>query len=834
MPGLSSTLATGNILEPGPIGSPAMGCHLCGLPIKGTDVQYSTGSGILHFCCHGCQQVFLLLSAASGVLPDGFQETELYRACVEAGIIPAGATTRASPSNGDARLPPLEFACDVEGMWCPSCAWLIEEMLRRMAGVHDPKVSFVSDRLHLAYLPHIISPAEIIARIGRLGYRLITSNEAVAGREKDKNTVRLAVSAFLTGNIMMASVFFYGFFDVSPAVLRGFSYPVFVMASFVLFWAGMPVLKRGFASLRYGSPSMDTLISLGALSAYIYSLARMAVGGTHFYFDTAAMLITSLLFGRYIEARAKQDIRKGTSDLYRIARGKVRTSCDKGEAWVAADTIMPGQSFVVRAGEVASVDGRITGGSATVDESFLTGEPVPRGIAIGGILRAGCAVRDGEVALEAIATVKESLIGQIIATVEKALEKKDTYERLAEKFSRIFVPLVFAIAASTGLFIRISGSPTGEALLRALTVVIISCPCALGIAIPLAKVSAIAIARKAGIIIRNPDALERFPDIDTFFFDKTGTMTEGKFALRHVISDLDRGELFSRLASVEIHSRHFIGQEIVREALKDGPPIAAAEAFEAYAGRGVSGCVGGLTILIGNRALMKSKAITEDEVLDSDAAAWEKMGDTCVFFAWDGRVRGFLVFGDAVRRGAAQAIARLEEDGRDIRLISGDAETTTGAVARSLGILHFTGEVLPEGKAQRIESFRRQGRKVAMVGDGLNDAPALATADVGCAFGAGADLVQGTADIAFLSGDPGKILEARELSTLTRQTIRQNLFFAFLYNAIAIPAAVLGMLDPFIAVIAMVGSSLTVTGNVFRMAGRFRHRPENPPKNITV
>ncbi len=834
MPGPALPHVTPGTSSQVPARPPVMACHLCGLPVKGTGMQYSTGSGILHFCCHGCQQVFLLLTAASGVLPEGFRETDLYRACVEAGIVPdASPATNTAPSHSEAGLPPLEFACEVEGMWCPSCAWLIEEMLRRMSGVLCPKVSFVSDRLNLEYLPHIVSPADIIARIGRLGYRLVTPHEGDAGRERKKeNVLSLAVSAFLTGNIMMASVFFYGFIDVSPAVLRGFSYPTAVMASFVLFWAGMPVLKRGFTSLWYGSPSMDTLISLGALSAYAYSLARMATGGVHLYFDTAAMLITSILFGRYIEARARQGIRSGLSDLYRISRGKVRTSGGAREVWLPADMVKPGHSFIVRAGETACLDGRITRGSAAVDESCLTGEAHPRVRHPGDMLRAGSIVCTGEVVLETTAAARESFVGQMIAAIEKALDKKDAYERLAEKVSRIFVPAIFAIAAATGFFVGISGSSPGEAMLRALTVLIISCPCTLGIAIPLAKVRAVALARKAGIIVRDPDALERLPDIDTFFLDKTGTVTEGRFSLRHISCSCDGTELLSRLASVEVHSRHFIGQEIVRAAREAGCAIAGAEMFTTYPGLGVSGNVDGLQVFIGNRILMEREGIAGDGTRDNEAAAWERIGNTCVFFAWGGRVRGFLVFGDALREGAAETVKNLEENGIDIRLISGDAAATTAAVAGLLGIKRFTGNALPESKARLIESYRKRGRKVAMIGDGLNDAPALAAADVGCAFGPGADLVQGTADIVFLSGDPRRILEARELSALTKRTIRQNLFFAFFYNTMAIPVAALGILDPFIAVVAMAGSSLAVTGNVLRMSGKLSASPRSPANNV--
>ena len=465
------------------------------------------------------------------------------------------------------------------------------------------------------------------------------------------------------------------------------------------------------------------------------------------------------------------------------------------------------------------LDSRIIDGYAAVDESLLTGESVPQEKSPGDVLRAGSTVRDGEVILQALRTVADSLVGQMISTVEKALDRKDTYERLADRISRFFVPVVLAVSAGTVFVVWMSGFSAGDALLRGLTVLVISCPCTLGIAIPLVKVAAVAAARRAGIIVRNPEAFERMHAVDTVIFDKTGTLTEGNFSLQQVV---DRGSnatgLFSRLASVEVHSRHFIGRQIVSEAQKRGAGITGCSAFRTYEGLGVTGRVEGQDICIGNRTLMELHGMTLDDATEKEAAVLERSGSTCIFFAWDELVRGFLVFGDLVRKGTEEIIARLNARGIEVWLVSGDAESTTGVIAGALKIDHFKGRALPDGKAGLIDTLLRHGRRVAMIGDGINDAPAIATAEVGCAFGAGADLIHETADITFLSPEPGKILGALELSALTSRTIRQNLFFAFLYNAVAIPVAALGMLNPFIAVIAMVGSSLTVTGNALRMS----------------
>jgi heavy metal translocating P-type ATPase len=702
-------------------------------------------------------------------------------------------------------------------MWCPSCAWLIEEVLRRTAGIAAAKASFVSDRLHLTYFPHIISPDEIAGRVARLGYRLCAAGNSGADQGK-QNQIRLAVAAVLVCNIMMASAVFYGLVDVPKAVVRSFSYPVLVMASFVLFYSGLPILKRGFASLFYGTPSMDALISCGALSAYVYSLARMAAGASDLYFDTASMLIVFVLFGRYMETRARQQIKRGTAELDDLCRGKVRSL--RG-AWKQAGLVRPGERFIVDAGERTPLDSLVVSGHMTVDESFLTGEAAYRAKGPGDRVPGGSAVRDGQATLEATATADESLVGQITAAVKEALERKDAHELLADRFSRLFFPVILAVAAASSLAVWGRGAPVGQAALRGMTVLLVACPCTLGIAIPLVKVASVGLALGFGALVRDPAALERMDGVDTVVFDKTGTLTEGSFSLQEILyKEGDNDALFSWLASVEVHSDHFLGREIVHEARRRGVAIMPAEGFETHEGLGVEGIAEGKKIYIGNRSLMALYGMALEDGLDKEAEAHEGKGNTCVFFAWDGMTRGMLAFGDRVRDKAEETVGLLHERGIEVWLVSGDAESTTGAVARSVGIRHWKGRALPDGKAALIRTQQDRGRRVAMLGDGINDGPGLACADVGCAFGAGADLIGGASDIAFLSPDLAGPLKAIELSRLAREKIRQNLFFAFFYNALAIPVAAAGLLNPLIAVAAMAGSSLTVTWNALRMSRR--------------
>jgi heavy metal translocating P-type ATPase len=763
------------------------------------------------------------LSAATGVLPEGFQETELYRVCVESGIIPGAARDLGTgPKPPQADLPPLELTYRVGGMWCPSRAWLLEEVLGRMPGVILAEVAFVSDVLTLKYLPHLVSPAEIVSRVQRLGYWLGTFQTSGVSEGK-RLILRLGITAILTANIMMVSLAVYsGFFqELSRNSLNYFSYPLLVMGTFVLFYGGLPILKRGLAALSYLSPSMDTLIALGALSAYLYSVAQVARGGLHLYFDTASMLITFVLFGRYVEIRARERVSAGIGGLRRVACGKVRIDKDGREGWTGADTMRPGDLFRAFTGDAIPLDSRVIGGVGLIDQSFLTGESRPRVLSPGDPVAGGSMVREGRLLLETERTAAESLVGQIVATVEDAIGRKNNYELLAERMSRLLVPAVLCLAAATGLVTWLRHVPADEVLLRSLTVLLISCPCALGLAIPLAKVAVIDLARRQGILVRDPDALERLKDVDTIVFDKTGTLTEGNFSLQKVVSaESDEADLFARLAAVEAQAQHFLTREIVREAQKRAVGIDKAEGFESFVGLGVKGGVRGVEVYIGSRPFMEQNRLEIGRDFGDEALTLGEDGKTVVFFGWVGRARGFLAFGDPIRPGARELVHELRDRGVDVWLVSGDSDATTRAVAKSLGIGRVSARALPGDKVKLIKTLQDQGHSVAMIGDGFNDAGALAESDVGGAFGAGVNLIRKASDLTFLSPEPGRLLDARALSFLAANTIRQNLFFAFVYNLIAIPVAAFGLLNPFMAVIAMFASSLTVTANTLRIFRR--------------
>jgi len=839
-------------------------CQLCGLALGSSQSQLMIGGELLPFCCPGCQQVFLLLFNSPAGLPANFRETDLYRACVEAGIIPRaaeGIPLESAERPQESSLSPLDLTLKVEGMWCPTCSWLIEEVLRRTKGILEPQVSFLSDLVQVKYFPHLLSPPEIMTRISRLGFRpALFEEDPGESREKRSMVLRLGVSAILTTNIMMISMaLYFGFFrDLSREVIGYFSYPLWLMATPVVFYGGLPILRRGLAGLRYGNPSMDSLISIGALAAYLYSLVQLAKGSIHLYFDTPAMLITFVLLGKYIETHARERVAAGITDLYKLAHQKVRlftatpTLPDRRggglegggwregekEHWVPSEDVKPGDDFLVLAGERVPLDGQILSGQGDVDESILTGEARPVKKQPGDGVMGGALLLAGELQLKTTRIGRESSLGQMITLMQEALAKKNPAELLADRITRWFVPAILALAGLTAFYLWLSRFSVDEALLRSLTVLLISCPCALGIATPLVKVAIMGLAKSRGILIRDPGALDRTKDLDTLVFDKTGTLTEGNFSLQKIFSiGTPEREVLSRVAAVEIHSNHFLAREIVRRVREENIKLEEVHGYESLEGMGVKGNVKGDLIFIGNRQLMAGEKIEIPSALNQQALGFEEKGMTTAFFGWGKSVQGFLVFGDSLKKGIREMVRELQARGITTWIVSGDGQGTTRAVAGESGVVNFLGQALPQDKVKLIKSLQDKGHRVGMVGDGINDAAALAQADVGFALGTGTHILQKASDFTLLASDPTRVSDALDLSALAVRAIRQNLFFAFLYNSIAIPLAVTGSLNPLIAVFAMFASSLTVIGNALRIskgkpAKTFFQKPHLAPQEI--
>ncbi len=473
------------------------------------------------------------------------------------------------------------------------------------------------------------------------------------------------------------------------------------------------------------------------------------------------------------------------------------------------------------------LDGVILSGSADLDESIVTGESRPVRRAAGNEVLAGSLLLNGQLLLRATRPAAESSVSRMRKLIHRALAEKNPFELFTDTVTRWLVPGILLLAVGTVLFWRHHGIPLDDALLRGLTVLLITCPCALGIATPLARVAAIGVARSNGVVVQKPEAFEKAKEIDTLVFDKTGTMTEGEFLLSEVVvAGVEREEALRRVASLEVHSDHFVAREIVRRAGQDGLQLEQPRSFEVFEGRGVRGSLRRGMVYAGNARFMEEQGLMPKPLLLEQAVLHQSRGMTVVFFGWEQVVRGFLVFGDTPRSEAKPLISELHARGLDIWLVSGDSRATTRAVAEDLGIQQFVGRSLPADKRDLVRRLQQEGRRVGVIGDGFNDAAALAQADLAVAFGNWMVSGESACDMTVLRKDLRKIHEAFRLSLLTSRVIRQNLVFAFLYNILGIPLAVAGMLNPLVAVSAMLASSLTVIANTLRISKLFR-----PPRS---
>jgi heavy metal translocating P-type ATPase len=729
-----------------------------------------------------------------------------------------------SPSESiiDSSISALDLILRVDGMSCTSCASVIDSMLQKTKGITEAKTHFLTDMVQVKYLPHLITPQEILEKISSLGYRPAPFQEqAEHDVEKRNLLLRLGISALLSANIMMiAYALYWGFFqELSKSSIWFLSLPQLILATPVIFYGGYPILKRALAGLRQGKSTMDTLIATGALSAYGYSMIQMIRGSIHLYFDTAAMLVTLVLLGKYIEARARHKVSSGILELYSYASKKVRLS---NGSWEAIDTVRPGDEFQVLPGERCPLDGRILSGTGAVDESILTGEARPLKKRIGEEVLSGSMLLDGDLKLTALRTVQDSALGQTIKLMQEALAKKIPAELTSDRLMAWLVPAILCLSAITAGYLVYQGATLDTAMLRALAILVITCPCTLGIAIPLAKVAFIRKAHERGIIIQEPAALERVRELDTLVFDKTGTITEGSFSLREIITEeLAETEALRLAASAEADATHFIGREIVGQAHHAALEIEKVSDFEELPGFGVKGRVNGEDVTVGNRLLMEGQGVILSPALKQRAENYELQGNTVIFLGLGKKAQGILVLGDALKASSKKALDAVQARGIALWLISGDSSATTQAVARQVNITRFQGQALPQHKGQIIKDLQQEGKRVGMMGDGINDAAALVQADVGIAMLTGTNFALGSADIHLLGGDPLRVLDVMDLSAQTMSAIRQNLFLAFLYNGLAIPLAMSGLINPLIAVTAMFASSLTVIGNTLRIV-RFK------------
>ncbi|MEZ5355662.1 MAG: cation-translocating P-type ATPase [Bryobacteraceae bacterium] len=770
------------------------------------------------FCCTGCKNVHAILRE-SGALADGAdpRETELFRKSLELGLIARPAIDR-QPAPVSADAPTAETAFEVSGLWCPACGWLIEHTLAKERGLISAEVLFTSDLVKVRYAPQYLPPSRIRERIEQLGYRAREYGGADSGlRDQVRRDLllRTGVAAFLWLNVMtLSGIFYVGYLEPVAASMRVYlPFVLMALTAPAIFYSAWPVLRIATMAARHGALRMEALLALGILTAFGYSAVQVFRGGEHYYFDTACALVTLVLAGKLIENGAKEGAARGVTLLHRMMPRKARLLDRDRERFVAVEALAPGDRFLVKAGERIPADGVVEEGAAGVDESILTGESAPRRKSPGAVVAAGSLNADGVLRIRATKNAAGSVLAQMVHRVEQALATRAGIERNVDRAARVFIPIVIAVALFTFAGWMWKGAGAAAALSNAISVLVIACPCALGIATPLALSAAMGSASRRGILVNHASVLEKLPEVDTVVFDKTGTITEGNFGVRDFTGE---GDALTMLTSLEAASEHPLGTAILNHAKQAGIRPRPASDVIRHEGLGMEATVDGRRVFAGNGRLLERLGIANGDRFVSPR--WHRDGHTVVLFGWDGEVRGALALGDRIRDEAPVTVAALQSRGIRVWIVSGDSVAVTAAVAQSVGADGFRAEVLPGGKVDAIAELRRQGRAVAMVGDGVNDAPALASADLGIAMGSGAALAMQAAPLVLMTPRLDRVIEAMDLARRTGTVVRRNLFWAFLYNTVGIAMAASGHLHPIAAAGAMVLSSVSVVAQSARLS----------------
>ena len=731
------------------------------------------------------------------------------------------ATTSVEPTPGDGRT--VEFAA--QGMTCGSCAARIQKTLAKQDGVHGAEVNYATGRALVTVDPERVEVEQLQQAIDRLGYQLAPVSprgergdehvevEAAEARAMRSWLIRVVVATPPTLVVLWLAMF-SGELGEQPWA----RWTQFALATPVQFYVGWPFLAEMVRRARRFTANMDTLIGIGTLAAYGYSVVALFAGG-FLYFEVAAAIVALLALGRYFEARAKSRAGHALRALLELGAKQARVLRDGQEVLVDIAEVQVGDLLRVRPGEKIPTDGEVVDGASSVDESMLTGESMPIDKQPGDRVAGATVNTSGVLTVRATAVGADTALSQIVRLVQHAQRGKAPVQRLADRISAVFVPVVIVIALLTFAGWAVFAGDPLAGLTTAVAVLIIACPCALGLATPIAIMVGTGRGAELGVLIKQIETLERTRHITTVVFDKTGTLTQGRMALTDaaVADGVDETELLRRAGAVEADSEHPIGQAIADAARDRAGELPTVEAFEALAGEGVRASVDGVTVWVGRRSLLAAQGLTLSEELDARAVELEQAGRTAVFVAWDGAARGVLAVADQLKDDAAEVVAQLNGMGLTVAMLTGDNQRTAAAIADQVGIDRVLAEVYPGDKRGEIERLQQAGEVVAMVGDGVNDAPALVQADLGIAIGTGTDVAIESSDLTLMRGDLPGVPLAIELSRRTYRVILQNLGWAFGYNVAAIPLAAAGLLNPMIAGAAMAFSSVSVVLNALRL-----------------
>jgi Cu+-exporting ATPase len=702
----------------------------------------------------------------------------------------------------------------IEGMSCAGCSTRVERSLNGLDGV-DATVNYATALASVAYDPDRVAVADLVREVERAGYGAHPA-DTLAVDAPEGSAARLVVAAALTVPVALLGM-------VSGVRFEGWEWVALALTTPVVGWCGLPFHRGALAALRHRTATMDTLVSLGTLAAFGWSVTVLFAGlEAETYFETAAVITTLILLGRWLEDRAKRRSGAAIRSMLELGAKDARVLRDGAEVVVPVDAVVPGDVFVVRPGERIATDGVVVDGRAAVDASILTGEPVPVEAESGAAVAGGTIATDGRIVVRATAVGADTALARIARLVAEAQTGKAPVQRLADRVSGVFVPFVLGVAVVTIVgWLALTGD-AADAFTAAVAVLIIACPCALGLATPTALMVGTGRGAQLGIVIRGPEVLERARTITTAALDKTGTLTSGKLAVADVVADgMTPSEVLRLAGAAEDASEHPIAVAIADRARAEVGPLPVAQEFASSAGVGVEAVVEGRRVLVGRPAFLAERGVVLAAATEAAVAAAEERGRTGVAVAIDGKARGVIEVEDTVKATSREAVEELRALEIEPVLLTGDNELAARAVARELGIERVRAGLLPADKIDVVRELRAAGEVVAMVGDGVNDAPALVEADLGIALGTGTDIAIEASDLTLVSGDPRAAADAVRLARRTLATIRGNLFWAFAYNVAAIPLAVAGLLDPMIAAAAMAFSSVFVVSNSLRLR-RFR------------
>ncbi|RDV44746.1 heavy metal translocating P-type ATPase [Leifsonia sp. ku-ls] len=727
-------------------------------------------------------------------------------------------------------------------MTCASCAMRIEKKLNRLDGV-TATVNYATEKARVS-IPAGMDVAAVIEEVEKTGYTAALPTVEPAAAEKEADPELTGLRNRLIGSVAL-SIPVIALAMIPALQFTYWQWLSLTLAAPVVVWGAWPFHKAAFINARHGAATMDTLVSIGTVAAFAWSLYALFFGTagmpgmTHgfsftvaasdgagnIYLEVASGVTTFVLAGRYFEKRSKRQAGAALRALLELGAKDVAVLRDGQETRIPIERLQVGDEFVIRPGEKIATDGVVVDGASAIDMSLLTGESVPVEVTLGDAVAGATVNAGGRLVVRATRVGSDTQLAQMAKLVEDAQSGKAEVQRLADQISGIFVPIVLGIATVTLAAWLITGHPAAAAFTAAVAVLIIACPCALGLATPTALLVGTGRGAQLGILIKGPEVLESTRTVDTIVLDKTGTVTTGRMTLIDVVtaSGVDENDLLRVAGAVEAASEHPIARAIAAAATERTGQLPAPESFANIEGRGVQGVVDGHLALVGRASLLEEWSIILDDTLTAAKNAAEAAGRTVVSVAWDGQARGLLVVADAIKPTSQEAVAAFKRIGLTPILLTGDNATVAREVADTVGIETVIADVLPQDKADTIRRLQAEGKSVAMVGDGVNDAAALATADLGLAMGTGTDVAIEAADITLVRGDLLAAADAVRLARRTLGTIKTNLFWAFAYNVAAIPLAALGLLNPMIAGAAMAFSSVFVVSNSLRLRG-FRSR----------